>query len=119
MLLYRVLDALVDSYFPVLSRLDEQIDELEDEILQDRRRSNSGPCSPEAVPGRAPEGDRARRDMFATPARGEHLPGMTPDAERYFRDLYDHLIRISDLVDSYRDLTAEPSTPTCPPSPTG
>ena len=29
---------------------------------------------------------------------------MTPDAERYFRDLYDHLIRISDLVDSYRDL---------------
>jgi magnesium transporter len=32
------------------------------------------------------------------------LPGMTPDAERYFRDLYDHLIRISDLVDSYRDL---------------
>ena len=31
---------------------------------------------------------------------------MTPDAERYFRDLYDHLIRISDLVDSYRDLTS-------------
>jgi hypothetical protein len=29
---------------------------------------------------------------------------MTPDAEPYFRDLYDHLIRISDLVDSYRDL---------------
>jgi len=29
---------------------------------------------------------------------------MTRDIERYFRDLYDHLIRISDLVDSYRDL---------------
>ena len=29
---------------------------------------------------------------------------MTRDDERYFRDLYDHLIRISDLVDSYRDL---------------
>jgi magnesium transporter len=34
----------------------------------------------------------------------DEFPGMTPDAERYFRDLYDHLIRISDLVDSYRDL---------------
>jgi magnesium transporter len=29
---------------------------------------------------------------------------MTPEDERYFRDIYDHLIRISDLVDSYRDL---------------
>jgi CorA-like Mg2+ transporter protein len=29
---------------------------------------------------------------------------MTPEYERYFRDLYDHLIRVSDLVDSYRDL---------------
>ena len=29
---------------------------------------------------------------------------MTPDMERYFRDVYDHLIRISDLIDSYRDL---------------
>jgi magnesium transporter len=43
--------------------------------------------------------------MFATLLSGRGaIPGMTPDAERYFRDLYDHLIRISDLVDSYRDL---------------
>ena len=48
-----------------------------------------------------------QRDMFATcSAAAIELPGMTPDAERYFRDLYDHLIRISDLVDSYRDLTS-------------
>ena len=32
------------------------------------------------------------------------LPGMTPEGEPYLRDLYDHLIWISDLVDSYRDL---------------
>jgi magnesium transporter len=32
------------------------------------------------------------------------VPGMTSDAEHYFRDLYERLIRISDLVDSYRDL---------------
>ena len=43
--------------------------------------------------------------MFATLLSGVHtLPGMTTEDERYFRDLYDHLIRISDLVDSYRDL---------------
>ena len=45
------------------------------------------------------------RDMFATLVSGTSaLPGMTPEYERYFRDLYDHLIRVSDLVDSYRDL---------------
>src|SRR5260221_13938504 len=47
----------------------------------------------------------AQLDMFAGLLAGVRgLPGMTPDDERYFRDLYDHLIRISDLVDSYRDL---------------
>jgi magnesium transporter len=45
------------------------------------------------------------RDMFARLAVGANaLPGLTPEAERYFRDVYDHLIRICDLVDSYRDL---------------
>ena len=45
------------------------------------------------------------RDMFARLVTGvETLPGLTPDDERYFRDVYDHLIRISDLIDSYRDL---------------
>jgi magnesium transporter len=46
-----------------------------------------------------------QRDMFARLAGGiTKLPGMTTDDERYFRDIYDHLIRISDLVDTYRDL---------------
>ena len=35
------------------------------------------------------------------------VPGMTDEASRYFRDLYDHLIRLADLVDSYRDLSEQ------------
>ena len=34
MLLYRVVDTLVDGYFPVLASLDDDIDELEDAILE-------------------------------------------------------------------------------------
>jgi len=46
-----------------------------------------------------------QRDAFARLAGGAGaLRGFTPDDERYFRDVYDHLIRISDLIDSYRDL---------------
>jgi len=46
-----------------------------------------------------------QRDTFASLSGGiSELPGFTADDERYFRDVYDHLIRISDLIDSYRDL---------------
>ena len=46
-----------------------------------------------------------QRDMFASLMGGvADLPGMTEEDERYFRDIYDHLIRISELIDTYRDL---------------
>jgi magnesium transporter len=106
MVLYRVIDALIDGYFPILAGLDDEIDALEDQILV---------RPTEAQLGRLFDMKRSlialrkvvtpQRDMFATLLSGRDvLPGMTADAERYFRDLYDHLIRISDLVDSYRDL---------------
>ena len=44
---------------------------------------------------------------------------MTEDDERYFRDVYDHLIRISDPIDSYRDLLTARWTSTSRPSRTG
>jgi magnesium transporter len=106
MVLYRVLDMLIDGYFPVLGVLDDQIDDLEDEILQaptDEQLGRLFDMKRSLIALRkivTPE-----RDMFATMVSGTSaIPGMTEDCERYFRDLYDHLIRISDLVDSYRDL---------------
>jgi magnesium transporter len=46
-----------------------------------------------------------QRDTFASlMGRIAQLPGLDDEDERYFRDVYDHLIRISDLIDSYRDL---------------
>jgi magnesium transporter len=106
MLLYRVVDTLVDGYFPVLANLDDQIDQLEDEILErptDQQLGQLFDMKRSLIAMRKVVSPQ--RDMFATLlSGGDVLPGMTPDAERYFRDLYDHLIRISDLVDSYRDL---------------
>jgi magnesium transporter len=106
MLLYRIVDSLIDSFFPVLARLDDQIDSLEDAILAQPTEEQLGTLF---TMKRSLVALRKvvtpQRDMFANLAVSESgLPGMTPDAERYFRDLYDHLIRISDLVDSYRDL---------------
>jgi magnesium transporter len=106
MLLYRVVDALVDGYFPVLAGFDDRIDDLEDQILQrptDQQLGQMFDMKRALLALR--KVITPQRDMFAEVlADTSELPGITPDAERYFRDLYDHLIRVSDLVDSYRDL---------------
>jgi magnesium transporter len=106
LLLYHLLDELVDGFFPVLSDFDDRIDEIQDEILA---KPTDGQLSELFSMKRWLIGARKivtpQRDMTVRLVSGvSELPGMTPDVERYFRDLYDHLIRISDLVDSYRDL---------------
>jgi magnesium transporter len=106
LLLYKIIDALVDSFFPVLAGFDDRIDELEDEIFL---RANDAQLQEIFGMKRLLVGVRKavtpQRDLFASLMGGvDALPGATVDDERYFRDIYDHLIRISDLIDSYRDL---------------
>ena len=104
--LYVVVDTLVDTFFPVLSKFDDRIDEVEDEILKLPTEEQLGELfDMKRTLVALRKVVTPQRDMFATLLSGvSTLPGMTADDERYFRDLYDHLIRISDLVDSYRDL---------------
>jgi magnesium transporter len=105
-LLYMIVDSLVDTFFPVLSNFDDRIDELEDEILRQPTEAQLGvlfDMKRSLINIRKVV--TPQRDMFAALASGVvQLPGMTVEGERYFRDLYDHLIRIADVVDSYRDL---------------
>ena len=104
--LYVVVDALIDSFFPVLANFDDKIDELEDAILKMPTEDQLGELfAMKRILVSLRKVVTPQRDLFASLLSGvTSLPGMTPDDERYFRDLYDHLIRISDLVDSYRDL---------------
>jgi magnesium transporter len=103
---YRVLDGLTDTFFPVLERLDDRIEQL-DAAIFDR-----------ATPDQLEEITALRRELvelrrIVTPqrdllARGIddilEIPGLEADSRNYFRDVYDHSIRISDQIDSYRDL---------------
>jgi len=106
--LYRVLDALVDSMFPVLGALDDRIDELQDQIF-----AKPTEAALSALIGLKRQLVDMRkvvspqRDMVASMlTQVIPIPGLTAEGERYVRDLYDHLIRISDMVDSYRDLVS-------------
>ncbi len=103
-LLHSVLDALVDSYFPVLDDLDEIIDQLEYATVQ--QTSNE-------VQARIFRTKRALAHMrrVISPQvevanslitrTGDLIPR---DAEPYFTDVHDHLVRAFEVIDSYRDL---------------
>ncbi len=103
---YLIVGGLVDSFFPVLSEFDDKIDTLEDDILQKPTEAQLGvlfQMKRSLMNMRkvvAPE-----RDMIASINAGvTDIPGLTEEATRYFRDLYDHLIRVADQIDNYRDL---------------
>jgi magnesium transporter len=105
-LLYHVVDGLVDSFFPVLAAFDDRIDELENAIFvkaDDRQLQEIFQMKRLLVGMR--KAVSPQRDAFASLRGGvAELPGLAEEDEHYFRDIYDHLIRISDLIDSYRDL---------------
>jgi magnesium transporter len=105
-LLYTIADRVVDGYFPVLDRLADEIDDLQDRVL----------ASPS-------EWTLQRlfvlkRELLAirratSPARevlnqltNRELTVIAPEHVVYFRDVYDHLIRVTDELDNYRDLVS-------------
>jgi magnesium transporter len=104
---YKVLDALTDSFFPVLERLDDRIDQLEDAMAEMASRSDRQEIF---ALKRELVGMRQRvnpqRDLLASGGELIHrLPGFSGDeAHDYFRDVYDHLLRISEQIDSYREM---------------
>ncbi len=103
---YRILDTLTDTFFPVLERIDDAIDELEDAIVlapDDEQLQRVFHLKRALVTLRriiTPQRDLAARTIDEI----AELPGLDPGTRDYFRDVYDHLIRVSDMVDSYRDL---------------
>jgi magnesium transporter len=105
-LLHHVLDSMVDSFFPVLSDFDDRIDQLQEQIFA---KPSEDQLAQLFAMQRWLIGVRKlvtpERDILGTLVSGmTEIPGMDAEGMPYLRDLYDHLIRISDLVDSYRDL---------------
>jgi magnesium transporter len=103
---YLVMDTLIDSFFPVLSEFDDSIDDLEGAILKNPTEEQLGTLfSMKRQIIAIRKVITPQRDMIASLNAGMvEIPGMTDQGSIYFRNLYDHLIRISDMVDAYRDL---------------
>lgn len=106
-LLYSLLDSLVDNYFPVLDNLIDQVEELEDLIFEERKGPQRNYIQTTLGIKRnlinmrrvvAPE-----RDLLNILTRRDS-PIFSEKTNIYFQDVYDHLVRVTDSLDSYRDL---------------
>ncbi|HUK57043.1 MAG TPA: magnesium/cobalt transporter CorA [Nitrospiria bacterium] len=104
-LLYEILDSAVDNYFPILDDFDEVLDELEREVT-----ASPGKETLNRIFTLKRDGMSLRR---VTSPQREILNRLSRDpfsvvnkrTAIYFRDVYDHLVRINDLAESYKDLT--------------
>jgi magnesium transporter len=102
-LMHFMLDVLVDHYLPIMDRVSEQMDQLEERLFDDR-----GALVPERII-RLKRGMSAlrrivgpQRDTMLALTRDEFRP-IPPEMRPYLRDVYDRLARVSDLLDSFRD----------------
>jgi magnesium transporter len=103
-LVWALLDAIVDDYFPLTDRLTERIEELEDKIFlrfdQKALLAIFG-LKRDLLNLRrvvAPE-----RDVLNVLLRRE-LPIFKSKDMAYFQDIYDHIVRLTDNIDTSRDL---------------
>ena len=105
-LLYSITDGVVDGYFPVLDRLEDEIDALQDDVIQHPsswtlerlftiKRELIG-LRRATAPAREVFNQLTNRDLELVAS--EHIV--------YFRDVYDHLIRVTDELDNDRELVA-------------
>ena len=103
---YQILDAVTSTFVPVLSRVDDDIDDIEERVIDTPREADLKrifSLKRDLVAMR--QVISPMRDMFLR--RQDHfskLPGLEADELLYFRDLYDGLIRTAETVDAYRDL---------------
>jgi magnesium transporter len=101
--LYELFDTLLDGYFPIVDRMAERVDDVEDEVIQ----ANGASALPEIF---ALKKAMLRFRRMAAGLREitntllRHGEMFDPQNIVFFQDLYDHTVRITDSADTYRDL---------------
>lgn len=106
-LAYGLLDSVIDSYFPTVDAIGEQLDSFDEQLestdtrarfhgLHDMRHQLLG----------LRRSIRPHRDMINELIRDD-LPLISIETRVFLRDCFDHVIQLLDLVDTYRELTAD------------
>ncbi len=105
-LLHHILDELVDLYMPIVDDYDKAINDLEDRVMDMRRTNNSilgEVMDLRRSVARLKRISSRQLDALYRMSHGE-FPQIPENVLPFFRDVHDHLVRISDLAEGYRDL---------------
>jgi magnesium transporter len=103
-LLYKIIDNVVTGYMPIVERIDEEIDEIEDQVFDrptPRTLEKLFALKRTLLSMRRillPQREvlnKLARDDYAVIDRKDRI---------FFRDIYDHLVRLHDLNETMRDL---------------
>jgi magnesium transporter len=107
-LLHQILDQLVDLYMPIVDDFDGNINALEERVFDMRRGANQ---VLEEIMDLRRSVARLRRisarqlEVLYRMSHGE-FPQIPENVLPFYRDVHDHLLRISDLSEGYRDLVS-------------
>jgi magnesium transporter len=105
-LAYTLVDGLVDDFLPVVQRMEEITDLLEERVLLNPQRELL-----QSVLNVKRDTIRLRRtllpqrDVVNRLSRGEYPNFIRRELEIFYRDVYDHIVRVEELVETHRDLT--------------
>jgi magnesium transporter len=105
--LYALMDTVVDRYFPVIDKIEWELEQIEDRIFS---RSSSGRMVVEEIY------TLKRRIMILQHTvtslldslgklYGGRVPPICNGMQEYFRDVSDHVLRISKSIESIREMT--------------
>lgn len=103
-LYYLVIDGMVDAGFPILDRIGDRVEVLENEVLSGQASAGVAPLF--ELKRTLAELRRLvspQRDVVAVLAKHEH-PLLGVRTAPYFRDVYDHLVRTNEAIEAARDL---------------
>ena len=106
--LHQILDNLVDLYMPVVDDFDLEINMLEDRVFEMQKDSNAvlqEIMSLRRSVARLRRISARQMDVLYRISHGE-FPQIPENILPFYRDVHDHLQRISDLSESYRELVA-------------
>lgn len=102
-LLYILMDVVVDGYFPALEHIDNEIDELSNQLLERPSRDNLNTLfQVKRTMGEMWRVMWPQRDIMNI-LMNHNLVFIDQNSQYYLRDIADHLIKVTDLVQVYRE----------------
>ncbi len=105
--LYALMDAVVDRYFPIIDTLECELEAIEDQIFQQgSARSNTERLY--NLKRKVTVMKHAVFPLMEAVAKlyGGRVPQICVNTQEYFRDIYDHLYRLNSSVDALRETIA-------------